>query len=81
MISIYPNPAQDHLFISASNDIKVELLITIKDVMGRTIYSGKIEELNTLEDYTLNISSYEYGVYFIQLYNEEFEQILRFVKY
>ena len=43
-LSLYPNPAQDHLNISTSNDIKDELLITIKDVMGRTIYSGKIEE-------------------------------------
>jgi tellurite resistance-related uncharacterized protein len=81
MISIYPNPAQDHLFISASNDIKGELLITIKDVLGRTRYSGKIEELNTKEEYSLNISSFEYGVYFIRLQSKEFDKVFRFVKY
>jgi hypothetical protein len=81
VISIYPNPAQDYLNISASIEIRGELIITVRDVLGQMIYSGKIEELNTLEDYTMDISSYVYGVYFIQLHNEEFEQILRFIKY
>ncbi len=80
-LSIYPNPAQDHLNISTSIDLKGELMITVTDVMGLKVYAGSIEGLNTKEDYTLNISSFENGVYFIRVQSKELNKIHRFVKY
>jgi len=78
---IYPNPTEDWLNISVPDDLKGEVLVTITDVMGLTVYAGSMEGLSAKQDQALNISTLEEGIYFIRLSGREFDRILRFVRY
>ncbi len=53
--SIYPNPASDFILISGINDN-----IKIFDVMGREVWSGKINDGNRID-----VSGFSEGVYYI----------------
>ncbi|MEB2778122.1 T9SS type A sorting domain-containing protein [Algoriphagus sp. D3-2-R+10] len=59
-IKIYPNPANDVLFVNGLvTDTKIELL----DMVGRKVYSG----VSNNERENINISNLSTGNYIIQL--------------
>ncbi len=63
-ISVYPNPAQDILFISAENPI---VQIIIFDITGKKIY----ENNDKSSEYTIGVNNLNNGLYIIQVYTEE----------
>jgi subtilisin family serine protease len=65
-IAIYPNPVSDKIFINSSKN-KI-LSYQIFDMQGRFIASEKI---NNLTDFSIDMSSLNTGVYFIQLNSED----------
>ena len=60
-ISIYPNPAQNSLHITISNDQTAE--IKIYDVLGKEVINTKTQEID--------VSSLQNGIYFIQAKTSE----------
>lgn len=60
-ISIYPNPAQDIVYIEGINILNKE--ITIIDVVGKKVISSKVRS----NKQKIDISSLTQGLYFIQL--------------
>jgi len=73
-IEIYPNPVNDLLNITTnSTDLT---LISISDFMGKVIYSKSIFS----KDYSVNISGFSNGMYFITLKTAEKIDILKFIK-
>jgi hypothetical protein len=63
-LTIYPNPATDHLNIRASQPIQE---ITIVDLNGRLVYSEKTSDLNT----TIQVGMLSTGVYMVHVQTEQ----------
>ncbi|HEY1039439.1 MAG TPA: T9SS type A sorting domain-containing protein, partial [Bacteroidia bacterium] len=61
-LTIYPNPASSSLNLKFDNYNNAEKIISVYDAIGRKI----IEETATSSEYTLNISSLNTGLYFIE---------------
>jgi len=80
-IYIHPNPAQDFINISTTEDLESELTVALINVMGMRLYVGSIDRLWADEDHQLNISFLEKGVYFIRIKHTKINRTLRFVKY
>jgi hypothetical protein len=60
-LMIYPNPANDLVNISATNDIKT---IEILNYIGQTIYTNNNVNMKKVQ---LNVSTYKAGVYFVKI--------------
>ncbi|MBC8048261.1 MAG: T9SS type A sorting domain-containing protein [Fimbriimonadaceae bacterium] len=64
-ITIYPNPATDHLFINALNNFNnTELIIT--DATGKTILTQTLTAANN----KINITTLSKGIYFVNIKRE-----------
>ena len=70
---VYPNPAQDQLFLSYSEDIQNAIYI-IYDSNGRRISSKIISEK------TIDVSSLAAGTYFLRVVDEGVLQTQKFIK-
>ncbi|HRD38814.1 MAG TPA: T9SS type A sorting domain-containing protein, partial [Bacteroidia bacterium] len=60
-VEVYPNPTQEKLQIKLAREEKCEM--SIKDVMGKTIFSKRFEGYSTIID----VKDLSQGVYFIHL--------------
>jgi hypothetical protein len=78
MISIYPNPADNILYIHGKKELRKPLLAQLFDVYGRMLK----EETSFRNDFSINISFFRPGTYLLKLYNgNDMEvQIEKFVK-
>ncbi|MBL7900056.1 MAG: T9SS type A sorting domain-containing protein, partial [Crocinitomicaceae bacterium] len=74
-ISIYPNPASDMLNLHVDNPELFESY-TITDINGKTISSGTIFTNNSLID----LSTFEAGVYILQLNGSNKRVVEKFIK-
>lgn len=61
-ISIYPNPANDYIFIKAGTGLRTNT-IQITSINGAILYSQKTE----LQEYQINISNYPKGIYIVNV--------------
>lgn len=66
MISVYPNPANEVLNITAAENANVQ----IRDMEGRLVMDEV--RVNANERYELNVQSLANGVYMMQVYNNNF---------
>ena len=77
MIQVYPNPATDLLTISVGNDTQCKPLnVTAIDVMGQVVFT---ETLSATE-MSLDVSHLLSGVYFIQMEQDGFWGVRKFMK-
>lgn len=66
-IRIFPNPARDHVRISAEPGLTGELSVELQDVQGRKVFTDKIK---AVKDYELSLKSLPDGTYFITIRTE-----------
>jgi len=64
LIDVFPNPATNHFSINTSNFSDVELLLEIKDLIGRTIFQKKISGVRSIE---VDVSDLTKGIYVVTL--------------
>ncbi len=63
-VLIYPNPAVTHFDISSSvNILEIELI----DLLGQRVYHAPVNA----DNYRMNVSSLERGLYIVRVYSEE----------
>jgi hypothetical protein len=62
--SIYPNPANDHVFITTSGDLK---RVTVYNALGQLV----IDQIITGKQYELSTSNYTIGVYMVKVETAE----------
>ena len=74
-LSIYPNPVKDNLTISTDRNIKE---INIYNVIGINVYNEKVSVDSC--PLTIDISSYNAGIYFIKVNTDNGEFIKQFIK-
>lgn len=73
-VEVYPNPATDKLQIKLARDEKSEL--SIKDVMGKTIFKKNLEGYNS----TIDIKDLTQGVYFIYIQQSGVRAVKKIIK-
>ncbi len=78
LLSAYPNPARDFVYIK-SNDASTNkpVKLSVIDISGKVVLQDNAYMLNTTP---LNVSTLAQGVYMITLSNEEGNSYARFVK-
>jgi PQQ-dependent dehydrogenase (s-GDH family) len=78
LISIYPNPATNILYVHGKKELRKPLLLQICDIYGRTVK----EETSFRNDFTVDISALKPGAFLLKLYNgNDIEvQIEKFIK-
>ena len=77
MIQVYPNPAKDLLTISVGDAIQSKpLSVSIVDVMGRVVFAETVSATEMSLDFSHLLS----GVYFIQMEQDGFWGVRKFVK-
>lgn len=70
--SIYPNPANDRLYVETKTNVKE---IAIYDIYGRQQTINKLSS-----DNSINIADLNAGIYFVKILTENGESVKRFVK-
>ena len=74
-ISVYPNPAKEHIIIRSNNTLTEGHQFLVYDAMGRQInISSSIESEYAVR---LNISSLESGIYFIKLSSGNMRKVIK----
>ncbi len=58
--NMYPNPANEHVFITSSADLK---RVTVYNALGQLV----VDEITTGKQYELNTASYTIGVYMVRV--------------
>jgi hypothetical protein len=58
--SLYPNPADNHVFITTSGDLK---RVTVYNALGQLV----VDEITTGKEYELKTASYTIGVYMVRV--------------
>ncbi len=77
MIQVYPNPATDLLTISVGDATQSKpLSVTVIDVMGREAYAGTV----SATEMSLDVSHLLSGGYFIQMEQDGFWGVRKFMK-
>jgi hypothetical protein len=62
--SLYPNPANDHVFITTSGELK---RVTVYNALGQLV----VDEITTGKQYELTTSTYTTGVYMVRVETAE----------
>lgn len=79
VLSIYPNPANNHLNIEVEFDGLVDVQYIITDVSGRVVYLNKSKQVSA-EIHTVDVSNLSMGVYFITAETAQGVSTKRFIK-
>lgn len=64
-ISIYPNPATDHLFVESSLNMDHAVILLV-DIQGQVVRSSELKEFNKI-----NIEGLGEGIYMVRIQNDE----------
>jgi Secretion system C-terminal sorting domain len=75
-IQIVPNPASDNITISFTNSQNMDFSVTIKDFLGKVIFSKSFQYANQT---TINTDSFAKGVYFLTVVNQEKTQTKKLI--
>lgn len=71
---IYPNPAKGYVTIQL-DEIPENIVINIKDVLGKTLLEQKANSTSTL----INVSSLPKGIYYVELVNDSYKYAKKLV--
>jgi hypothetical protein len=77
-LSVYPNPVSDRLNISFASGGTGEVLI--RDISGRILSYHSIEIHGIVEDFGVDVSDFQPGIYFVELRTTNQRSVCKFVK-
>ncbi|MDY0216945.1 MAG: T9SS type A sorting domain-containing protein [Bacteroidales bacterium] len=81
LLSLYPNPVVDELYVMVNALENTKLTLSITDVNGKLIYQKHLSILEGENIIRLNASSFVEGFYILTLYNERYKESKKFVKW
>jgi len=70
-LSIYPNPAINHLHLYINSVGYTDASYTIQNLMGQEISAERIDLIPGANTFPINITAYGKGIYFISVKNED----------
>jgi uncharacterized protein YkwD len=66
-LKVYPNPAQDMIYLDFNKKIQVSLSITITNITGQIVYQKNVDYSNDV--FSINISNLSNGIYLLKTQN------------
>lgn len=78
--SIYPNPAKDVVVVHASDPNLPNTAIELYDLQGGLVWSGIAQQGLSSEGFSVDLSGFDNGVYFISVKDFYNTTLLKFVK-
>ncbi len=79
-LSVFPNPVKDVLMVNYHAKNTENLFVTITDVSGKVIYTETLNVQLGENNFKINSSHFDKGVYFIQLSNSQSNTTKKFIK-
>jgi hypothetical protein len=80
-INLYPNPVKDILNVTFTSNLQTDMQMNIFNAIGQSVYSKQIYKKSKTENYQVDVSNWNDGVYFIRLSDEkENTNLKRFIK-
>lgn len=77
MVSMYPNPASNVLNIVLPDNYELNGTVKVYNTLGQMVYNGTLSSVN---HYSVDVSGYQSGIYFVKLQNGSQTKTLQFVK-
>lgn len=72
---VYPNPATNELFIHSKTNNTIDAVVLV-DVLGKTIYQEVVKATFS----TIDISSFQKGIYFLKVTHNGYEETIKVIK-
>lgn len=69
---IYPNPSNNEVFIQANSAIKSEFVVTIYDVLGKKVFSQKVDSSSSTERISINTEYFQSGIYTVNILSQNY---------
>ncbi len=66
---VFPQPATDKFTVEFKSNREVPLTLRIVDMMGKNLYETQIKPSVLTQSLDFNISAWQKGIYFVQIYN------------
>ena len=80
VISVYPNPVRDILYIRLPADLNGEMQISVSSAGGKAVMRQSTFIGNETADQRINVSSLAKGQYFLTVVNRGIQQVIKFEK-
>jgi hypothetical protein len=71
-INVFPNPANDAFSIIINEKIKSDFIVTISDILGKTVCSKSLDARSVNEPILFNTEQFQTGVYLINIFAENY---------
>ena len=78
--TIYPNPADASISLNL-NHLNSNTLLSFTDVLGHELHNVVLDSKFSNIHYSIDISEWPNGLYFLNLENNSHQLVKRFVKY
>ncbi len=78
---IYPNPANDMLYIKSASGITGEFKIVLSNVIGQTLSMKETGSQNGFLEASFNVSDLPAGIYFLTVSSHNTKEVLKVEKY
>ncbi len=75
----YPNPIKDQLNLSILSGINQDFTLEITDALGRIIHTESLTAAKGATNFSLATNTWSDGIYFIRLFNEQFNESKKMV--
>lgn len=79
-LSLYPNPASEHLFVSYRAESAQELSVNMTDLAGKSVMQTSWHGLSGDNTLPLDVNGLESGVYFVTISDGTSAKTIKFVK-
>lgn len=79
-VNIYPNPANDYLFINFEVKENNPVQLTVFGITGQALIHEKINTNCGTNSTKLDVTNLETGIYFLKMQNTEYFKTLKFIK-
>lgn len=67
IVSVYPNPADDRLNVTAGETLKGRVKIEISNLLGETVYVNEIPDIRAKSSFSINTTSFKEGLYVLKI--------------
>lgn len=79
--TVFPIPGLSSIYLKSNVDINEELAYAIYDPSGKLLISKILKRMRSEEPIEINISGYESGLYYMQVYSSTLRETIKIIKY
>jgi hypothetical protein len=79
-IILSPNPTLNKIYLKSNSDLDFETSILLFDCSGQLVYANAIDKIFANESFEIDISSFNSGVYILQITNSKSKIIEKVIK-